>query len=270
MSSRNLKSAQTTDLNVQGLAMGMKNQNNQISKVDASSTHVFCKRELEKLRRELNTEKNNCRKLKASLSELKHSQEDIKSSHVDVTSSLNKQHKEEFDLLESKHVKILSCLNKKHKEEIQLLEIKHNSELEVEKKKSEDGFIELLNERTESYENMISLKIEQIENLKIQVAESLEINSVERHKQIEELMKELQEVSEEVIYLKGVIEDFNSASKCQKCSFYENKYKELAIEMATRNENFKALIEVCSKMETQLSQQDELCLLLASLKKVTN
>lgn len=258
MSARNSK---PVDLNVKGSAIDVQQIKTGHCKID---THTTCRKEIERLKRELTIEKSNCRKLKSSLSEAKVSHEDSESNHMKDLSSRNEKHKEEVDLLKSGHAKVLSCLNSKHQEEIQLLECKYRNELEKERKKALAAGVKL-NEEKEKYENSISSKEEHIEKLKLQVAESLEVNSKERHQQIDELMKELHTVSEEAAYLKDVVQNSNF-SKCQKCSFYENKYKELAIELSNRNEHFKALMEVCAKMETQLSQQDDLCMTLASLK----
>jgi len=262
MSSRSLRNANSLDLNVQGLAMGVQQMETGDIKTDV---HTMCRREIERLKRELTTEKSNYRKLKSSLSDLKLSRESSESEHMKTISLLKVEHDEQIEKVKNDHVKVLTCLHNKHKEEIDSLQCKHKLELEKEQKKTRDAGLEL-DKQKENYENIISSKAEQVGSLKQQVAESFEINSKERHQQIDELMKELQTVSEEAAYLKGIVQSSNF-SKCQKCSFYENKYKELAIEVSTRDENYKTLFEICSKMEKQLSQQDELCVMLASLKE---
>lgn len=265
MSHRNLKSVNTSDLlNIQGIQASKPAQTYE----KVVDTHAPCKKELEKLKRELNAEKASTKKWKALLADSKQSYDQLKRSHDEAFATAMTKHKEQIDHLESQHAKVLISLKKNHDGQIDLLRNKHETDIDAAKLKADEVLCLKLTESCEKYDKIVASKEEQIKNLKSQVAESLKINSMERHKQIDELMKELKHVNDEAEHLRGVIDNYNN-QQCQKCSFYENKCKELAKEMATRNENFKALVEVCSKMESQLSQQDELCILLSNLKKVS-
>ena len=160
-------------------------------------------------------------------------------------------------------------LTSKHREDKESVQKQHRAELNAERTKCRETNT-LLSEQKQKFEEIIAAKDEQIEKLKIQMAESFDVNSRERQKQIDELVKELKLVTDECAYLKNIIQQHANFAKCQKCSFYEKKCKDLSEEMITQTEHCKQLMAVCSKKELQLTQQDELCAVLAGLKTEIN
>lgn len=262
MSSQRLRSTNARvdlSLNIQGSAF------KQPSNDEKLVSHSPCIKEIDKLKRELSSEKSNSRKLKASLSKFQSSMTERETSHKNALSSLEERYEKERQELKEMHASTLITLSNKHKEEMKILEQKYRHDLE-EKKTNE--LLEISNQLENlkvKHECELACKQKHIETLKGQVKDSLESNSKERQEQIDELLKELNRVSDEADYYK-MISQRSVNSNCGNCTSHENKYKEVLLELAKYEENYKGLVNVCSKMENQLSQQDELCMMLASLK----
>lgn len=194
-------------------------------------------------------------------------QKEIKSFKVDFAekSKSFEKHKEdsqkqicslqgEIKSTKTLHANTLSSLAEKHNNELVILK----GHLEAEKLKIENNFKDSIKEKNST-----------IENLKSKLAESFKESSKERQIQIDELLKELERVSNEAEYVKNALKNLKyTNSDCKKCTLYEEKLQEVSNDLREKNEICKNLYSVCSKMEKQLSQQDDLLMIWNRIKKV--
>lgn len=136
---------------------------------------------------------------------------------------------------------------------------KHNKELVLIKRHLETQKIKL--------ENDLKAKDDTIQNLKSKLADSFNESSKERQMQINELLKELERVSSEAEYVKNALKKLTSVkNECQKCFLYKDKFNEILKDLREKNEICQNLFSVCSKMEKQLSQQDDLLIIWKKIK----
>lgn len=143
------------------------------------------------------------------------------------------------------HSETLTTMLREHKKEIKTIE--QNNQV-------------LISNMNSKHDTAIKGKEEIINKLKAQVAESLKTSSKERQVQIDELVKELQRVSDEAEYVKSALRKFKSTSTddCSRCAMYQEKFKELTLELSKKNSICQNLFLVCSRMENQLQQKKDL------------
>ena len=116
-----------------------------------------------------------------------------------------------------------------------------------------------LNQIKDSHIKEINEKDVVIENLRGKVAKTFNNSSKERQAQIDELIKELKRVSDEAEYVKSALRKLKSSNKdCSRCNLYQEKFKEVSLELTRKDDICKDLYLVCSKMEKQLSEKDDL------------
>jgi len=154
----------------------------------------------------------------------------------------------------------LNLLKSSHNEEISALKSKYDADMTILRKENED-----LTKKRLTLVEIVQEKSVCIENLKQQAKEYLNRNSTERQNQIIELVKELKRVSEEADTVKIALKKLKTTVECQKCSFYQEKFKESTKELFKKEQICQELVGVCSKMESQLKQSDELSKILAKI-----
>ena len=139
----------------------------------------------------------------------------------------------------------LSTMLSEHKKELKSLSIKN---------------IERIGQMKSNHEKVILDKDQTIEKLKKQIGESLNQSSKERQAQIDDLVKELKRVSEEAEYVKSALRKFKSINtdNCSRCNMYQEKFKDISLELTRKNSICQNLFTVCSKMEKQLQQKKDL------------
>jgi len=127
-------------------------------------------------------------------------------------------------------------------------------------KKSEENNQIKINDMEKKHNEMVKEKDLIIVKLKAQVADSLKTSSKERQSQIDELVKELKRVSDEAEYVKSALRKFKSLStdNCSRCNMYQEKFKEITLELSKKNSICQNLFLVCSRMEKQLQQKKDL------------
>jgi hypothetical protein len=208
------------------------------------------KQDLERLKSNLNQENN----------KLKKKQEDSDGKFKLVLSEKEKCKDELKDLSEKiealhiLHTQTLTTISNEHKKELHSTNKRYHNEIE-----------QIKNNHTD----LMREKESKIEKLKNQMSESLNDSSKERHTQIDELVKELKRVSDEAEYVKSALRKFkttNFDANCKKCTLYEEKLKELTLELAKKDSICTNLFLVCSKMEKQLQQKAELLLIWNTVK----
>lgn len=99
-----------------------------------------------------------------------------------------------------------------------------------------------------------------IKVMKMHMADVLKDKSRERQVQLEELTKELKRVTEETDVLKLKLKSMKSANQgqCQNCFVMEKQLQSKISELRDKEVVATELQRLCSKMEKQLVQQDEL------------
>merc|ERR1719494_1196343 len=153
-------------------------------------------------------------------------------------------HASEMKALKEEHGLVLLELQRKHTEE------RENDQQTFELK---------LAEKDKHHEDAIKDREGKIENLKNQIAGLLQNSSQERQEMINELVKELERVSDECNEVKSSLRNLKTSNTdCQKCKYYEAKIEALEKDLKLKSNACDDLMRVCSKMEKQLSQQDEL------------
>lgn len=160
--------------------------------------------------------------------------------------------KDEIKALKSIHADTLSSIVEKHSKEIKLL-----------KKRIETEKYSVLKE----FDEKLTSKQDIIDNLKAKLAESFTESSKERQIQIDELVKELERVSVEAESVKSALKSLKTTSACQRCTFYDQKIKELTKELTEKDDICRTLYMICSKMEKQLIQQDDVLQVWSNVKK---
>ena len=132
----------------------------------------------------------------------------------------------------------------------------HKKELKTTNEKNQIN----INDMVRKYGETVNKKDAVIEKLKAQVADSLKTSSKERQIQIDELVKELKRVSDEAEYVKSALRKFKSINtdNCGRCIMYQDKFKEITMELSKKNSICQNLFLVCSQMEKQLQQKKDL------------
>jgi len=155
------------------------------------------------------------------------------------------EYSEQIDNEKRLHSETLSTMLQEHIKEI---------------KKSEENNQIKINDMEKKHNEMVKEKDLIIVKLKAQVADSLKTSSKERQSQIDELVKELKRVSDEAEYVKSALRKFKSLStdNCSRCNMYQEKFKEITLELSKKNSICQNLFLVCSRMEKQLQQKKDL------------
>ena len=153
----------------------------------------------------------------------------------------------------SKQIENEKCL---HSETLSTMLQEHTKEI----KKSEENNQIKINDMEKKHNETVKEKDLIIVKLKAQVADSLKNSSKERQTQIDELLKELKRVSDEAEYVKCALRKFKSLSNdnCSRCNMYQEKFKEITLELSKKNSICQNLFLVCSRMEKQLQQKKDL------------
>lgn len=99
-----------------------------------------------------------------------------------------------------------------------------------------------------------------IKMMKMHMADALKDNSRERQLQLEELTKELKRVTEETDVLKSKLQSMKSTNQgqCPNCFVMEKQLQAKITELRDKEVVTIEMQRLCSKMEKQLVQQDEL------------
>lgn len=160
-------------------------------------------------------------------------------------------HSKDISDIKQKQADVLVSLQKKYDEDLMLLKVNFDKDIKHARRIHSD---------------IIKTKDEQLEKLKHQLANTFRENSKERQVQIDELIKELKRVSDEAEYVKSALKKLKFGNECQRCSFFENKCKSISNDLIMKQETCESLFKVCSKMEKQLNQQEDLRVLWSKIK----
>jgi len=194
---------------------------------------------------------NKCKKEVESL------RETLNQKEVQLTDITN----EMVDVRKALQYKIEAVLREKQ-EEHDRYELRLTEERESMTKEFDLKF----NSLKEEYEKQINAKDEKLKIMKKQIAEALTGSSLERQQQIEELLKELKRVSDEADAVKSALKSIKMKGNCGKCAVYEKKCRELQEQLKSKDASFNELMRISSKMEKQISQQEELFAIWNKLK----
>lgn len=167
-----------------------------------------------------------------------------------------------FEEEQKLHCKEMSDANKKHASVLVSQQKLHDGDLLLQK----ESFDEDTKQMRCIHNDILKSKDEQLEKLKLQLADRFQDKSNIRQGQIDELVKELKRVSDEAEYVKSALKKLKFGNECQRCSFYENKCKLISNELIVKQQTCESLFEVCSKMERQLNQQEDLRILWRKIK----
>jgi len=189
------------------------------------------------LREQEKTSKTNIEELKAENKQMFQEKE--------LNANNLKELTEKIQSLQQLHSNTLSTMLSEHKKELKSLSIKN---------------IERIEQIKTNHGKVIVEKDQTIEKLKKQIGESLNQSSKERQAQIDDLVKELKRVSEEAEYVKNALRKFKSINTddCSRCNMYQEKFKDMSLELTRKNSICQNLFTVCSKMEKQLQQKKDL------------
>ncbi|XP_067672021.1 kinesin-like protein KIF3A [Haliotis asinina] len=128
--------------------------------------------------------------------------------------------------------------------------------LSEQKTELEKKYAEMLSEKDKE----ISIRDVKLNRLKQQMADALKGNSWERQQQLEELTKELARIQDEADLLRMKLKAYakNKTGSCSNCPDMMAKLDRAHLMVKDRDHTVKELKAMCSKMEKQLTQQDQL------------
>lgn len=142
--------------------------------------------------------------------------------------------------------------------DLEIKELKESFSKEKEEMKKE--FDQQLEEVKAQHLKELADRDGKIKIMKMHMADALKDNSRERQLQLEELTKELRRVTEETDGLKFKLQSMKSSNQgqCQNCFVMEKQLQSKITELRDKEIATIELQRLCSKMEKQLVQQDEL------------
>lgn len=165
--------------------------------------------------------------------------------------------------------KLKAIISEKEKEIEELRKIVSSKDLELneikeiflkEKEEMQKQFDQELDELKAQYLKELADRDSKIKVMKMQMADALKDNSRERQLQLEELTKELKRVTEETDVLKFKLKSMKSSNQgqCSNCFVMEKQLQSKITELRDKEIVTIEMQRLCSKMEKQLVQQDEL------------
>ncbi|XP_043910981.1 golgin subfamily A member 6-like protein 2 [Protopterus annectens] len=140
-------------------------------------------------------------------------------------------------------------------EKAQLLQdTTNNYEETIQKlKKEHEEAVAILKMRSESE---INHRDNKITNLKKQISDILKGKSWERQQQLEELRKELENLTEEAQFLQRKLkEEQLNKQECANCRSMAQKLEEKTLQLRLKERTVEELQAICRKTEKQLAQQ---------------
>lgn len=165
--------------------------------------------------------------------------------------------------------KLKAVIGEKEKEIVEQQKIVTSKDVEInqlkesfskEKDEIQKEFDHQLEELKALHLKELAVRDGKIKVMKMQMADALKDNSRERQLQLEELTKELKRVTEETGVLKSKLQSMKSSNQgqCSNCFVMERQLQSKIAELRDKEIATIELQRLCSKMEKQLVQQDEL------------